>query len=116
MCSAEIALAGASPTSRPRPSSPAWLATAWVASERLRDALGPDTDVPSILALHPAIPPGFARAVETDGNRVQYTLTAESSALMDPNQPGWIGALVRGEQRGLEGIVLPIDPKARVKQ
>jgi hypothetical protein len=116
MCSAEIALAERYGADRARDLlADAWLATAWVASERLRDALGPDLDVPSILELHPAIPPGFARAVETDGTRVQCTLTAESSALVDPNQPGWIGALVRGERRGFEGIVLPIDPIARVE-
>ena len=94
----------------------AWLATAWVGSERLRDVLGADADVAAVLALHPAIPPGFTRTVERDGDRVRCTLTPESAALLDPGQPGWIGALARGETRGIEGIVQPIDRRARVER
>ena len=67
-----------------------------------------------MLALHPAIPPGFTRTVERDGDRVRCTLAPESPALLDPAQPGWIGALARGETRGIEGIVQPIDGRARV--
>ena len=63
MCSAEIALGG---TLRRRPgarSARRRLARNGVGrrASDSRDVLGPDTDVPSILALHPAIPPGFAR-------------------------------------------------------
>jgi hypothetical protein len=116
MCSAEIALAERFGADRARELvADAWLATAWVASERLRSALGEAFDVATVLALHPAIPPGFTRVVETNGNQVLCTLTAESSALLDTNQTGWIGALARGERRGFEGIVLPVDPTARVE-
>jgi hypothetical protein len=115
MCSAEIALAERFGAARARELlADAWLATAWVASERLRGALGTEGDVSTILALHPAIPPGFTRVVETDGEHLQCRLTAASSELLDANQTGWVGALARGEPRGFEGIVLPIDPTARV--
>jgi hypothetical protein len=116
MCSAEIALAERFGADRARELiADAWLATAWVATERLRSALGAAFDVATVLALHPAIPPGFTRAVETNGNQVLFTLTAESSALLDANQTGWIGAVARGERRGFEGIVLPVDPTARIE-
>jgi hypothetical protein len=116
MCSAEIALAERFGADRARELiADAWLATAWVASERLHSALGKAFDVATVLALHPAIPPGFTRVVETSGNQVLCTLTAESSPLLDASQTGWIGALARGERRGFEGIVLPVDPTARVE-
>jgi len=115
MCSAEIALAEQFGAERARDLlADAWLATAWVASERLRDALGGSLDVATALALTPALPPGFARAVTADGAHVRATLTPESPALLADDQPGWIGALVRGERRGLEGIVQPVDGRARV--
>jgi hypothetical protein len=116
MCSGEIALAERFGAEKARDLiADAWLATAWVASERLRDLLGNAGDVATILALTPAIPPGFERAVDVDGRRVRMTLTPESSALLDETQTGWIGALARGERRGIEGIVLPIDRTARVE-
>jgi hypothetical protein len=91
----------------------AWLATAWSGSERLRAVLATD-DLETVLALHPAIPPGFARATARDGTTVTLTLTPESQALLDPAQPGWIGALARGETRGVQGIVQALDPRAGV--
>ena len=75
---------------------------------------GVDADVATVLALHPAIPSGFERSVTVDGDHVRLTLTPESSALLDPDQPGWIGALARTERRGIEGMVQPIDGRARV--
>lgn len=115
MCSGEIALAERFGADQARELiADAWLATAWVASERLRAVLGDDVDVATALALHPAIPPGFDRSIEVDGNQLRCTLVAESAALLDPAQPGWIGALARGERRGFEGMVQPIDPRARV--
>jgi hypothetical protein len=39
-------------------------------------------------------------------------LKPEVPALLDPGHPGWIGALTRGDRRGIEGIVRPIDPRA----
>jgi hypothetical protein len=107
MCSAEIALAERYGTERARELvGDAWLATAWVESERLR------RDVADTLRDHPAIPPGFGRIVERDGNDVRCTLRPESAALLDPGQPGWIGALARGDRRGIEGMVRPVAPRA----
>jgi hypothetical protein len=115
MCSAELALAERFGADRARDLlADAWGATAWVGSERLRDVLGSDADIAAVLTSHPAIPPGFARTVERDGDRVRCTLVPESAALLDPGRPGWIGALARGETRGIEGIVQPIDGRARV--
>jgi hypothetical protein len=114
MCSAEIALAERFGADRARDLiADAWLATAWVCSERLRDALG-DNDVTTLLALHPALPPGFARKIVSNGDTVRCILTPESPALIDGAQGGWIGALARGETRGIEGIVHPINPRAKV--
>ena len=115
MCSAEIALAERFGADRARELlGDAWLATAWAGSERLCDALGGSIDVATALALSPALPPGFAREVTTTGRHVHAVLIPESSALLADDQPGWIGALVRGEPRGIEGIVQPIDARARV--
>jgi hypothetical protein len=91
----------------------AYLATAWVVSQRLRDALG-DLDIAGALALTPALPPGFARTVTTDGNRVRCVLAPESPALLDKEQGGWIGSLARGDTRGPQGIVQALDGRARV--
>jgi hypothetical protein len=107
MCSAEIALTEKYGNDRARDLvGDAWLATAWIASERLQ------LDVADTLARHPAIPPGFDRTVERDGTHVRCVLRPESAALLDPAQPGWIGALARGDRRGIEGIVRPVDPRA----
>jgi hypothetical protein len=116
MCAAEVTLAERFGAARARElMADAWLATAWIVSQRLRDVLG-SLNVGRVLALHPALPPGFARTVEVDGNRVRCTLEPESPGLLDPGQPGWIGALARGDaQLGVEGIVLPIDPHAVVE-
>jgi hypothetical protein len=114
MCSGEIALAERFGADRARELlADAWLATAWVATERLRDVLGDGLDVARLLALHPAIPPGFTRTVERDGERVRCTLVPEAPALLDESQPGWIGALARGETRGIQGIVQALDARAR---
>jgi hypothetical protein len=90
-----------------------WLATAWIGSERLRDVLG-GVDIATALAVHPALPPGFTRAVVVDGDRVTMTMTPETRALIDLDQPGWVGALARGERLGLEGIVHALDRTALV--
>jgi hypothetical protein len=116
MCSGEIALAEHFGGDRARDLlADAFLATAWVVSERLQSVLG-DLDVATALALTPAIPPGFTREVTVDGDLVHLTLTPETPALLDAAQGGWIGALVRGDTRGIEGMVLPIDRRARVEE
>lgn len=115
MCSGEIALAERFGDDKARDLvADAWRATAWVATERLRDVLGDAFDVEAALALHPAIPPGFTRTIERDGSQITCTLGAESAALLDPGQPGWIGALARGDARGIEGVVRPLDRRARI--
>ncbi len=116
MCAAEVALAEHFGAHRAQAlMADAWLATAWVVSERLRDLFGGGLDVARALAIHPALPPGFSRTVEADGDRVRCTLEPESAALLDRDQPGWIGALARGDARqGVEGIVVPIDRHAHV--
>jgi hypothetical protein len=116
MCSTEIPFTERFGKERARELlSDAWLATSWVVSERLCDMFGGELDVADVLALHPTIPPGFLRTVQVDGDRVRCTLTPESPALMGADQPGWIGALVRGEARtGFEGIVQAIDRRAEV--
>jgi hypothetical protein len=116
MCSGEIALAERFGPERARDLvADAWLATAWVASERLVDVLGDAGDLATVLALHPAIPPGFTRRVTADGSAVRCTLTPEHPDLLDPGQPGWVGALARGERRGIEGMVHAVDRGARVE-
>jgi hypothetical protein len=115
MCSGEIALAERFGAGRARDLvAEAWLATAWAESERLLETLGADADVATVLAIHPAIPPGFTRSVSVAGDVVRCSLEAEAGALLDPTQTGWIGALARGEVRGITGIVHPIDPRAEV--
>ena len=114
MCSAEVALAERYGLDRARDLlAEAWLASAWASTERLRSALE-ITDVESMLMVHPAIPPGFARSVSTSESVVRLELVPESAALLSPEQPGWIGALARGERRGLQGIVQALDARARV--
>jgi hypothetical protein len=114
MCSAEVTFTerfGVEQTRRLMAES--WLATAWVNSERLNDVLG-GVDIATALAIHPSLPPGFRRDVTVDRNQVRLVMTPESPALLDDNQPGWIGGLARGETLGVEGMVHPLDRQARV--
>ena len=116
MASAEVALAERFGVAWARHAlAEAWLATAWVGSVRLRDVLGDEVDLATVLALHPAIPPGFTRSIEVRDEHVHCTLVPESPALLDTDQPGWIGSLVRGETAGIQGVVQPIDDRARVE-
>jgi hypothetical protein len=94
----------------------AYLATAWVVSQRLRDALGGELDIANALLLTPAIPPGFRRTVNHDGTRVQCVLEPESPVLLDKEQGGWIGSLTRDDTRGPQGIVQALDARARVDE
>jgi hypothetical protein len=116
MASAEVALAERFGVDRARVlMAEAWLATAWVGSVRLRDVLGDEVDLATVLALHPAIPPGFTRTIEVRDDHVHCVLVPESPALLDRDQPGWIGALARGETAGIQGVVQAIDARARVQ-
>jgi hypothetical protein len=114
MCSGELALADKFGAERARELiADAWLATAWAASERLRD-LGVAPDAAVMLALHPALPPGFTRDITVDGDHVRARFTPVDARLLDANQTGWIGAFVRGDPRGIEGVVGPVAPHATV--
>src|SRR5262249_59076773 len=85
-----------------------WIGAAWVASERLVAALGLDGGgmdaVAVVLALHPALPPGFATAGSVDDRdgRVTLELRPLGEGLLDPSNPGWLGLLARGERGGAE--------------
>jgi hypothetical protein len=69
-----------------------------------------------VLLVHPSLPPGFARAIDVEGEHVRLTLRPERGALLDPLHPGWLGLAVRGEVRGLEAMVGGVDRRARVTE
>lgn len=115
MSAAEIAVAERFGADRARELiADAWGAAAWITSERLVAALGESASVAAMLALHPAIPPGFERVVESDGAAFRCVLEPTAPALLDPAQPGWIGALARGDRRGFDAMVAPAAVGARV--
>jgi len=97
-----------------------WIGAAWVASERLGAALGLDGGgvdaLASVLALHPAFPPGFGTAVSVDAgaHRVTLELNPLADRLLDPSNPGWLGLLARGERGGIEAMAQAVDRQARV--
>ncbi|HMF82049.1 MAG TPA: hypothetical protein VKI01_02095 [Acidimicrobiia bacterium] len=96
-----------------------WIGAAWVASERLAAALDlGDTSsldsVATVLALHPAFPPGFESAVELGDDGVTLALTPLADGLLDPSNPGWLGLLARGERGGVEAIAQAVDRRTRV--
>jgi len=95
-----------------------WVGASWVASERLARALGRKDGgseaVASVLLLCATLAPGFAREVELDVDRVRLTLVPERAELLDPEQPGWLGCLVRGEPAGLEAMAQAVDPHAHL--
>jgi hypothetical protein len=97
-----------------------WIGTAWVASERLVAALGFAEGgldaLATILSLHPALPPGFDTAVHVDAaaGRVALELTALADGLLDPDNPGWLGLLVRGERGGVAAMSQAVEPRAHV--
>jgi hypothetical protein len=97
-----------------------WVGSSWVASERLARALavheGGAGAVAAVLLVHPSLPPGFARQVAVDAERVRLTLVAERAELVDPTRPGWLGLAVRGEARGLEAMAAGVDARARVTE
>ena len=95
-----------------------WIAVAWVAGQRLARALGRAGGgaeaVAAVLRLHAGLPPGFARAIEAGPDRVRIALAAAGEGLLDPEQPGWLGLLARGDGRGVEAAAQAVDPRARV--
>ena len=97
-----------------------WVGAAWVASERLADALGLDGGgvdaLATMLALHPALPPGFERTVDVDADagRVSLEMTPLVGGLLDPDNPGWLGLLARAERGGIEAMAHAVDRRAQL--
>jgi hypothetical protein len=97
-----------------------WVGAGWVASERLADVLGFDGGgvdaLATVLALQPALPPGFERTVEVDADagRVRLEMTPLAGRLLDPANPGWLGLLARGERGGIEAMAHAVDRRARL--
>ena len=115
MSSAEIAVAERFGADRARALvADAWGAATWITTERLLAALGPEASLESVLALHPAIAPGFSRSIDADDAAFRCVLTPSHPGLLDPNQPGWVGALARGDRRGFDGLVAAAAVGARV--
>jgi hypothetical protein len=116
--SAELALRDRLPAERARQvASAQWLGVCWVAGQRLTRALGLSGGgeaVGRVLRLHAGLPPGYTRRVEVLGDRVCLALEPREACLLDPEQPGWIGCLARGETSGLAAIAQSVDGRARV--
>jgi hypothetical protein len=95
-----------------------WNAVGWVAGPRLARALGLGSGgveaVAAVLRYGATLPPGFARTVRTDGGRIHLSLEPASADLLDPQNPGWLGQLVRGSGRGIEVLAQSVEPRARL--
>ena len=85
-----------------------WESLSWILAERLVGNLdigtGPEA-VASALSLSATLPPGFDRHVELDANHLSLTLTSTNPGLLDPEHPGWVGSLARGQLLGIESSV-----------
>jgi hypothetical protein len=95
-----------------------WQGAAWVTAERIAAELGLGGGleaVAQVLALHPALPPGLAVALEPAGERRLRLVLAGPPALLDPEAPGWLGLLASGETRALEAIAQAVEPRARIR-
>ena len=96
-----------------------WVATGWNGTERLVHALDlegePAELLASVLALHPGIPYGFDRAIDVTGDAVTFTLTPSVDGLLDPDHPGTVGLVARGEHGGVEAMARAVVPRARVR-
>lgn len=95
-----------------------WGALGWRASERLAAMLGlaggGADAVARVLRLHAILPPGFARDVRVDGEIVSLRLEPQDAALLDPEHPGWLGLVARGEGLGIETAAQGVDARARL--
>lgn len=118
-CSAEMALVERVGVEKARAVLLAqWGAVAWRASERLAAALGGVGGgagaVARVLRLNAALPPGFARSVTVDADRVLVVLEPQSGEMLDPEHPGWVGLVARGEGLGVETAAQGVDARARL--
>jgi hypothetical protein len=95
-----------------------WNAVGQVAGQRLARALGLTAGgteaIEAVLRFGATLPPGFSREIETTGDRVQLALEPASADLLDPENPGWLGLLVRGSGRGVEVLAQSVEPRARL--
>jgi len=95
-----------------------WNAVGWVAGPRLARALGLEgrgaETVAAVLRLGATLPPGFTRSVAIEGGRVRLVLEPASAELLDPENPGWLGLLARGNARGVEVLAQSVEPRARL--
>jgi hypothetical protein len=95
-----------------------WNAVAWVAGPRLLRALGVADGgadaVAAVLRFATTLPPGFARSVSREGDRIRLVLDPASAELLAPENPGWLGLLVRGDARGVEVLAQSVEPRARL--
>ena len=95
-----------------------WNAVGWVAGPRLARALGGGTTgaetVAAVLRFGATLPPGFTREVRSEERRVHLALEPASADLLDPENPGWLGLLARGNGRGVEVLAQSVDPRARL--
>ena len=96
-----------------------WRGVAWVGAQRLARALGAEGGDPealaSVLRLHGALAPGFARRAEARRDGVRLVMEPSDPQLLDPENPGWLGQLARGETRGLEAAAQGAAPCAALR-
>jgi hypothetical protein len=95
-----------------------WTGVSWVAAQRLGRALGVDGGsdaIAAVLKLVTPLAPGFARKLEASASGVRLTLEPASAELLDPENPGWVGLLVRGNPRGLEAMAQAVEPRAALR-
>jgi hypothetical protein len=94
-----------------------WVGASWIASERLAATLETEDRarrVARVLALTPALPPGYARDIDHDENRVRMTLTPRVAGLHSATHPGCVGLLARGNTRGIDATVHALEPHAAI--
>ena len=95
-----------------------WAGANWVTAERIAALLGIAGGgieaVAQVLALHPALPPGLAAALEPRGAHGARLALSGPRELLDANAPGWLGLLASGEPRPIEAIAQAVDARARV--
>jgi hypothetical protein len=97
-----------------------WVGVAWVGAQRLAKALGAEVgdaeSLAAVLRLHGALAPGFSRQVETRADGVRLVMEPSDAKLLDPENPGWLGLLARGETRGLEAAAQGAAPHASLSK
>lgn len=96
-----------------------WEGANWLTSERIAAALGIAGGgieaVAQVLALHPALPPGLAAAIEPRGERGARLALSGPPGLLDAKAPGWLGVLAAGDTRPLAALAQAVEPRARVR-